>query len=611
MRITKKILSMLLAVVMVLGLLPVMASAAEGEYVYLSISFDGKYIDDKNGKPMAYLPVPLDDIAAVDLTAYGLENMWFDGAMNEDGSYKPTALQLLIYAHEELYGGDWSDVNFDALPGSSYFAGGIFGFTENLVYFHNGDFPVDETQQSDSMTVGATSDRIVLEAGDFLDVASFSCYGFLWDTQGGFHLFADENGNYVHDYNVKKGQALPVKLMHSFCDLMYGQSWVKDAADYEVYYGSTFGEAEGTVMTDSDGNAEITFPEAGVYYIWCDGDNGADDGTHSSCDYYWEMNEPCIVSAPAYAKVTVAGEEAPDEDAPVEKFDFVGANMELNNSLAMNFVFANSYYSDWTGFHAEIIKENADGSEAVKIEIPAEDWATEGDYFKITYNGVAAKEMTDNLYVTIYNAEGEAVSNTRTDSVSAYARRTLDHDASTKELKTVIVDMLNYGAAAQDYFDYAEQKPATYVLTEDEKLLASAEVEVSNSRVKGTNCLGGNVALESNIQLNLAFRGMTEDMTAKATFIDARGKECTANGEVELNSGYGIVHINALAVADYNSLVEVTVYNADGTVYSTASDSVASYVARNNADTGAKAELKTLCKVLAQFAESARAYFVD
>ena len=293
MKITKKIIGMILALVMVLGLLPAttFATGAQEDVVYLSISFDSHYIDDKNGNPIAYVPVPMSAIEAIDLTEYGLDNMLYDA--DGDGEYETTALQLLIYAHEELYGGDWSEVTFDALPGSSYFRGGIFGFTENLVYFQNGDFPVDESQTSDFMTVGATSDRIVLEAGDFLDVASFNCYQFLWDQLGGFHLFADENGDYTHDYTVAAGQALDIKLKHSFCDLMFGQSWVKDAEDFEVYYGATFGEAEGSVTTDGEGNAQITFPNAGTYYIWCDGGIGSEDGTHISCEHYSQTGEPC------------------------------------------------------------------------------------------------------------------------------------------------------------------------------------------------------------------------------------------------------------------------------------------------------------------------------
>ena len=335
MRTTRKMLSLFLTFVMVLNLLPAgaIATTKSQDVVYLSISFDGKYIDDKNGDPIVYLPVPLEDIAAVDLTEYGLDNMLYDS--DDDGSYETTALQLLIYAHEELYGGDWGDVNFDALPGSSYFKGGIFGFTENLVYFHNGEFPVDESQQSDYMTVGATSDRIVLEAGDFLDVASFGCYNFLWDQAGGFHLFADESDNYVHDYAATAGETLSVKLKHSFCDLMFGESWVKDATDYNVYYGTTFGEAMGTVVTDENGCADITFPNAGTYYLWCDGSHSEDAFTHSSCDYYMETGEPCIVSAPAYAKVTVTGAEAPEQpvqpDSPRQPQD---VSAVLNATMA-------------------------------------------------------------------------------------------------------------------------------------------------------------------------------------------------------------------------------------------------------------------------------------
>ena len=353
MKMSKKVLSLLLALVMVLGLLPITQAKAaevrtEEAVVYLSVSFDSHYIEDKNGNPMAYVPVPLEAIAAIDLAEYGLENMLFDA--DGDGEYEITALQLLIYAHEELYGGDWSEVTFDALPGSSYFRGGIFGFTENLVYFQNGDFPVDESQQSDFMTFGATSDRIVLEAGDFLDVASFECYSFLWDQQGGFHLFADENDAYTHDYTAEAGEALTVKLKHSFCDLMFGISWVKDAEDFEIYYGKVFGEVEGSVTTDESGFAEITFPDAGTYYIWCDGGMGSDDGTHGTCEHYMQTGEPCIVSSPAFAKVTVNGEVVPEEPREAQDISAV-----LHATLAMQAatVYAPAFgtnYGEWTVF---------------------------------------------------------------------------------------------------------------------------------------------------------------------------------------------------------------------------------------------------------------------
>jgi len=259
------------------------------------------------------------------------------------------------------------------------------------------------------------------------------------------------------------------------------------------------------------------------------------------------------------------------------------------------------------------VKEYADGRENKTVTIPASEWDNRGAYFMITYNGVAAKEMADNLYVTVYNAEGQAVSNTRTDSVCAYARRTLDNNSSSEDLKAVIVDMLNYGAAAQVYFDYGEEKLATYVLTDAEKLLASAEIEVSDERELNSLFIGNQLILESNIQLGMIFKNVNSGMTAKATFINARGVEQTADCEIVLMSGdMGKVNVNALAVCDYDCLVTVTVYNADGSVYATGNDSIASYVYRNNISTSTTVteELKTLGKELAKFAESARAYFV-
>ena len=78
---TTKWLAFLIAMLMVVASLPLAVlaeDADEGDCDYLSVSYDGVYIDDKNGSPMVYLPVPLEAVAAVDLSAYGLEHMRYD-----------------------------------------------------------------------------------------------------------------------------------------------------------------------------------------------------------------------------------------------------------------------------------------------------------------------------------------------------------------------------------------------------------------------------------------------------------------------------------------------------------------------------------------------------
>ena len=306
MRTTKKILSMILAFVMVLGLLPATAFATGEDVVYISVSYDGKYIDDQNGAPLVYVPVSFDELAAIDLDEYGLSEYKYDE--NGDGAYETTALQLVIYAHENIYGGSWSDVTFTGSPGSSYFQGGIFGFDENLNYYLNGEYPLAGEGW------GATSDQIVLEAGDFLDIGSFSSWDFFGDSNYGFHFFADSDGAFVHDYAAETGSALTVKLVRSY-SAMGVDATVYDEPGYTVYYGTEYDVPTGEVTTDDSGYADITFPSAGNWILWADGGYGLEF-------------PDAIVSAPAYAKVTVTGETQPEQPSEPEEPE-VGTVVEV------------------------------------------------------------------------------------------------------------------------------------------------------------------------------------------------------------------------------------------------------------------------------------------
>jgi len=282
--------------------------------VYISVSYDGTYIDGSDNVPIVYCPVSMADIAAVDLNDYELGDYLYDE--DGDGSYEITALQLVIYAHENIYGGDWSDVTFTGGPGSSYFEGGIFGFSENLNYYVNGEYPLAGEGW------GATSDQIVLKAGDFVDIASFSSWNFYSDSNYGFHFFGDSNGAITHNYTVEAGTSLPVKLIRSYSGMGSGAT-VYDEPYYEVSYGSSLYDAAGTVTTDSSGCAEITFSEAGTYCLWGDGGYG--------------MEYPDdIVSSPAYATVTVTEPELDSDVADViEKINNIGeVTLESEQTVA-------------------------------------------------------------------------------------------------------------------------------------------------------------------------------------------------------------------------------------------------------------------------------------
>ena len=296
-RMTMKIVSIMLSIIMVVGILPIVVSATEPEQdmVYISASDDANYINDKNGSPMAYVGVSLADLAAIDLNEYGLGDYVYDA--DGDGNAEITALHLYIYTHTTIFGLDWNEVTVTGGAGSIYFAGGLFGFSdENLRYNYNGAYPADENGW------GFTADRIVLSAGDYLDVAHFSDWSFYMDSAYGFHYFVDGSDAITHSYTVEEDTALSVKLM-----LVGGGMGSGDVSSFEagytISYGSSIGTATGTVTTDDSGVASITFSEAGTYYVWCDGGYGAE---------YPEA----IVSSPANATVTVTSSTSSEPETP-------------------------------------------------------------------------------------------------------------------------------------------------------------------------------------------------------------------------------------------------------------------------------------------------------
>ncbi len=295
-----------------------------------------------------------------------------------------------------------------------------------------------------------------------------------------------------------------------------------------------------------------------------------------------------------YGKLTwVAYEPEPE----IEKFEIDVARMILGNALEFQFGVAQSKLTDTTGVYAVIEKGD------VTKTIPATQWGSVGPYYAIVYDGLAAKEMADNISVTIYNADGEAISNAKTDSVRAYVARAFD--SQTAEGKTMMVDMLNYGAAAQEKFNYNTDNLANNQLTDTQKACGTATLTATeNNQAKGPNFVGTRLVLESRIQMQVAFTGMDRTMYAVYSYTDHNGtaRSVTVKGEdfIEVSGMYGI-ELSELVYADARSLVTVRVYNADGTLYSGAKDSIQSYVNRSG-------ETDPLFNALMKFTDSAKAY---
>ncbi len=443
----RRILSMLLSLALILCAIPMTVMADEPEYAYISISYDGQFLNDKDGVPLAHVPVSLEDLESINLDDYGLSDYLYDA--DGDGTYEITALHLCIYIHTVRMGMDWADVVFEGSPGSSYFAGGLFGFDENLRYDLNGEYPVDEAlTESWGYTVGATSDRIVLSAGDFLDMASFSCWGFYSDDLTGFRYFADENDAITHAYATEPDMATQVKLVRTYSS--WAGAGVADEAYSTVYYGTEMGTATGTVETDDSGCANITFPSAGTWYVWSDGGHGTDGmGYHDSCDYYQNNGEVCFVSSPAYAEVTVTSTgPSADESAANEVIAKINAIGTVSLDSESDITQARIAYDALTDVQKALVTNSSlltdAETELARLKQLAEDEAAA--------NEAAANEVEEKIAV---------IGNVTIFSGSKIKAAGAAYDVLTDEQKALVENKAVLDAAKDKLADFYEEAAET------------------------------------------------------------------------------------------------------------------------------------------------------
>ena len=282
--------------------------------------------------------------------------------------------------------------------------------------------------------------------------------------------------------------------------------------------------------------------------------------------------------------------------AEIQKFSIAGSNMTLGNELEVNFLFKKA---DLTGTDnvAIVTHHMADGTTKV-TEIPQADWGAMGTTYHKVSTRIAAKEMADDLVIVIKDADGNVLNEAYSDSARGYAGRALASSTTTEFVRVMMIDMLNYGAAAQAHFKYNTADLANNALTEEQQALATAKVACTNEQVKDATIYGANLSLEDSILLNTFFKGLKgkdiASMYAMVTFTDFQGiaKEVRMEGsEFEKYGSSGDIYkviVDDVVLADARQMVTVTLYNADGTVFGVNSDSVESYVARaeeNGADT--------------------------
>ena len=271
-------------------------------------------------------------------------------------------------------------------------------------------------------------------------------------------------------------------------------------------------------------------------------------------------------------KCTVCGTAA--------SFAFYGSNVTLGNALDLNFAVEKA-----------LLPEGAYGMiNGTKVKWTYQEQPDGTELMLLTYSGLAAKEMGTEVTATVYDKDGKLLG-TRKDSIMNYAMRSLENPNFPENAKPLLIKMLDYGAAAQVEFNYDTANLVNAKITDAMRTAYPAATGTSDilSPAIGELYMGTSLILENAIEMQMGFKGTPEGITATVSYTDHYGKAQTyENADLQpykdKNTGevvaYGVV-IPGIVVADGRQAVTVTVYK-NGTELIKVTDSIASYVARNN-----------------------------
>ncbi len=309
----------------------------------------------------------------------------------------------------------------------------------------------------------------------------------------------------------------------------------------------------------------------------------------------------------------------PDSNLAFSMSITVGAEMQVVYTVLASKV------SSYESFYLEVSK-NVTGGEPVVTTYGLDEGMSEMmvltnasgkiSGYRATYTGINAKEMGDEFTATLYAVAADGTiyySNANTNSIKSFLMGKITDTVSPATLKTLAVDMLNYGAAAQLNFSYDAENLVNADLTEEQKALGT---QVNPESVDSTVITGdginltASVTLKSKVELTLTCMYKTEDASnVKFIFKDKDGNVLAELAPTKhiANKAVQCVY-DQVGAKQMRELITIEVYDGDTLVSKTLTWSVESYVAATLAKTTTSEILANMVNAMLIYGDSAAAY---
>ena len=301
------------------------------------------------------------------------------------------------------------------------------------------------------------------------------------------------------------------------------------------------------------------------------------------------------------------------EEKEIPRLNFSGASLTLQDDMVINYKVNETLFTE-NGYTNPYVIFSLNG-----VDTKVTEYTTENGKYIFDFEDIIPHQMNDTIYATLYATYNgvEYASETREYSVATYCYNMLEkyNTSEYAELQTLLVDLLNYGAASQVYMDYKTDNLVNANLTEEQKAWGTStertletvqDLEYKTIENSTVQWKGGGLNLQKSVGMRFKITADNiENLNVKVT--NDIGEETIITSDAfEATEGGYYVFFEGLNAGQMSDVVYLTVYDGDTAVSNTIRYSIESYAyaKQNSADTN----LAELVKSMMRYGDSAKAY---
>ena len=378
-------------------------------------------------------------------------------------------------------------------------------------------------------------------------------------------------------------------------DVTYTATYTTKYTDYTV----TFKNWDGTILSQSTYHYGDTIipPEAPAR---------AADSTYAYIFTGWDTELVCA------GDMVITAEY---KSIPKTALKFSSAYLTLQDDLSLNYKVSKDLIDNGGYSNPYVVFKLGDRTVKVDKYTLSED----GKSYVFTFNNITPDQMNDSISATLY-AEFNGVeytSETKEYSVAQYCYNLLGKYSGDEnaKLRTLLVDLLNYGSASQIYTGHNTENLANAKLTEEQKGFATV-AEPTLTTVKNTayktienpavTWKGAGLNLQKSVTMRFKIAADSIDRLSVKVESESGGKwTIPSKSFVKTDGGY-YIYFNGLNAGQMSEPVYLTVYNGDTVVSDTICYSVESYAYTKKGSTDLV--LNDLLTAMMKYGNAAYAY---